>query len=73
MSRALVTLAEKGVEAEAAARESLNHAYRRFMSEGNAEQKNEASRDLIRTLFGSAAIACFAGPAKYRRLSCRRE
>ena len=57
MSRALVTLAEKGVEAEAAARENLNGAYRRFMSAGGGEQKNEAGKDLIRAIFGSAAIA----------------
>lgn len=57
MSRALVTLAEKGVEAEAAARESLNSAYQLFMSADVAEQKNEAGKDLIRAIFGRAAIA----------------
>ena len=57
MSRALVTLAEKGVEAEAAARESLNSAYRQFMSADGAAQKNEAGKDLIRAIFGSSAIA----------------
>jgi len=57
MSRALVTLAEKGVEAEAAARENLNGAYRRFMDEGDAQRKNEAGKDLIRAIFGSDAIA----------------
>lgn len=57
MSRALVTLAEKGVEAEAAARENLNSAYQRFMSAGGAEQKNEAGKDLIRAIFGRTAIA----------------
>lgn len=53
----MVTLAEKGVEAEAAARESLNSAYQRFMSADVAEQKNEAGKDLIRAIFGRAAIA----------------
>jgi hypothetical protein len=57
MSRALVTLAEKGVEAEAAARESLNNAYQRFMSADRAEQKDEAGKDLIRAIFGKTAIA----------------
>src|ERR1700728_2007925 len=57
MSRALVTLAEKGVEAEAAARESLNHAYQRFISADGAEQKDEAGKDLIRAIFGRSAIA----------------
>jgi hypothetical protein len=57
MSRALVTLAEKGVEAEAASRESLTNAYQRFMSAGGAEQKAEAGKDLIRAIFGRTAIA----------------
>ena len=57
MSRALVTLAGKGVEAEATTRESLNNAYRQFMSADGAEQKNEAGRDLIRAIFGGTAIA----------------
>ena len=53
MSRASITLAEKGVEA----RESLNNAYRRFMSAGDAEQKYEAGKDLVRAIFGRSAIA----------------
>jgi hypothetical protein len=57
MSRALVTLAEKGVEAEAAARENLSSAYQRFMSAGGVEQKDEAGKDLIRAIFGRTAIA----------------
>jgi hypothetical protein len=42
MSRALVMLAQRGVDAEAAARKSLNATYRRFMSEGDPVRKNEA-------------------------------
>jgi hypothetical protein len=57
MSRAFVTLAEKGVEAEAAARESLNNAYQRFISADGAEQKDEAGKDLIRAIFGRSAFA----------------
>lgn len=57
MSRALVVLAEKGVEAENTARENLNTAYRRFMSEGDVQRKNEAGKDLIRAIFGKNAIA----------------
>ena len=57
MSRALVVLAERGVEAEAAARENLNAVYRRFMSEADAERKNDAGKDLIRAVFGREAIA----------------
>ncbi|HTA41009.1 MAG TPA: hypothetical protein VK789_01105 [Bryobacteraceae bacterium] len=44
MSKAPVTLAEKGVEAKASAREELYSAYRRFMTEGDAESKAEAGR-----------------------------
>jgi hypothetical protein len=57
MSRALVTLAERGVEAEAAARASLTTAYERFMAEGEPARKSEAGEDLIRAIFGRTAIA----------------
>ena len=57
MSRAVVVLAERGVEAETAARENLNVAYQRFMSEAAVERKNEAGKDLIRAVFGREAIA----------------
>jgi hypothetical protein len=57
MSRALVTLAERGVEAEAAARAKLNASYERFMAEGDPAKKNEVGEDLIRAIFGRAAIA----------------
>ena len=56
MSRALVMLAQRGVDAEAAARESLNATYRRFMSEGDPLRKDEAGKDLIRAIFGKDAI-----------------
>jgi len=57
MSRALVELAQRGVEADAEARANLNATYRRFMSEANPERKNEAGKDLIRAVFGKDAIA----------------
>jgi hypothetical protein len=57
MSRALVVLAQRGVEAEAAARATLNATYRRFMAETDSERKNEAGKDLIRAVFGKDAIA----------------
>ena len=57
MSRALVVLAQRGVEAEAAAREHLNATYRRFMAESDPVRKGEAGKDLIRTIFGKDAIA----------------
>jgi hypothetical protein len=57
MSRALVTLAERGVEAEAAARVKLTGAYEKFMTEGDPVRKSEAGADLIRAIFGRDAIA----------------
>ena len=57
MSRALVVLAQRGVEAEAAALANLNESYRRFIAEADPERKNEAGKDLIRAVFGKDAIA----------------
>jgi hypothetical protein len=57
MSRALVLLAQRGVEADAAARESLNATYRRFLSEADPGRKDEAGKDLIKAIFGKDAIA----------------
>jgi hypothetical protein len=57
MSRALVVLAQRGVDAEAAAGENLNATYRRFMAEADPERKGEAGKDLIRAVFGKDAIA----------------
>ena len=57
MSRALVVLAQRGVEAEAAARDELNATYRRFMSESDPDRKGEAGKDLVRAIFGKDAIA----------------
>ena len=53
----LVALAERGLEAEAEARASVNATYRRFMSESDPERKGEAGKALIRTVFGKDAIA----------------
>jgi hypothetical protein len=57
MSRALVELAQRGVDADAAARASLNATYRRFLAEADRERKDEAGKDLIRAIFGKDAIA----------------
>ncbi len=57
MSRALVVLAQRGVEAEAASRDHLNTTYRRFMAEDDPQRKGEAGQDLIRAIFGENAIA----------------
>jgi hypothetical protein len=56
-SRALVALAQRGVEAEAEAKENINATYRRFMSEGDPKRKGEAGKDLIRAIFGKDALA----------------
>jgi hypothetical protein len=57
MSRALVVLAQRGVDAEAAARDNLNATYRRFMAESDPERKGAAGKELIRSIFGKDAIA----------------
>jgi hypothetical protein len=57
MSRALVTLAGRGVEAEAAARARLTAAYEEFMAEEDPVRKSKVGEDLIRAVFGRAAIA----------------
>jgi hypothetical protein len=56
VSRALVTLAEKGVEAEAAGRARLAEAYEQFLAAGG-KKKNEAGKELIQAIFGRDAIA----------------
>ncbi len=57
ISRALVTLAERGVRAEQDAKENLKSAYRRLLTEREPGKKEEAGRDLIRAIFGKDAIA----------------
>jgi hypothetical protein len=57
MSRALVDLAERGVRAEAEAKQQLKAAYRNFVQEVEPERKNEAGRDLIRAIFGKDSLA----------------
>ena len=57
MSRSLVPLAERGVRAEAEAKEQLEASFRHFIQENDPGRKNEAGRDLIRAIFGKDAIA----------------
>ena len=57
ISRALVVLAQRGVDAESAARIHLKTTYRRFMAESDPERKGEAGKDLIRAIFGKDALA----------------
>ena len=52
-----LALPERGVEAEAAARARLTAAYEQFMAEGDPARKSEVGEDLIRAIFGRAAIA----------------
>ncbi len=62
-SRALVELAQRGIEAEAEAKEKLSATYRRFMSEDDPERKAEAGKDLIRAIFGTPGRAIEAHAA----------
>jgi hypothetical protein len=57
MSRALVALAERGVRAEAEAKEQLKISLERFLEEADPIRKQEAGQNLIRTIFGKDAIA----------------
>jgi hypothetical protein len=57
MSRALITLAERGVKAELEAKEQLKNSFSRFLAENDPARKNEAGKDLIRAVFGKDAIA----------------
>jgi hypothetical protein len=57
ISRALVSLAERGVQAEVDARQNLNATYERFMKEREPGRKEEAGKDLIRAIFGKDGIA----------------
>jgi hypothetical protein len=56
-SRALVELAQRGIEAEAEAKQKLSAVYHRFMEENDPEHKAEAGKDLIRSIFGTNAFA----------------
>jgi len=74
MSRALVELAQRGVEAEAEARPNRGAAYRRFLAEADAAPKNEAGNDPIRqssrrTLLSRAGLEAHACACKERQIS----
>jgi len=56
MSRALVSLAERGIQADLEAKKELKAAYRRFMQERESRANNEAGKELIRVIFGADAI-----------------
>ena len=54
MSRALVSLAERGIQADLEAKKKLRAAYRRFVDE---QESGEAGKELVRAIFGADAIA----------------
>jgi hypothetical protein len=57
INRALIALAERGVRADAEARDRLQASYHQFVSEEESALKSEAGKDLIRAIFGENAIA----------------
>jgi len=57
VSRALVSLAERGVQAERDKNEKLKMSYQQFLKERNPNKKDAAGKDLIRAIFGDNAIA----------------
>jgi hypothetical protein len=56
VSRAVVALAERGIQVEKEANDQLKIAYLAFMDEGEPVKKQKAGKDLIRTIFGADAI-----------------
>lgn len=57
LSHALVSLAERGIQAERDRKAALKAAYERFMGEQEPRRKEKAGKDLIRAIFGKDAIA----------------
>jgi predicted DNA-binding ribbon-helix-helix protein len=57
ISRALVALAERGVQAEAEAQRNLRSAYRGYLAENEPAKKSEIGKTLVRSIFGKDAIA----------------
>jgi hypothetical protein len=50
-------LAERGVQAEQEAKDTLRAAYPRFLKKQEPEEKEQPGKDLIRAIFGKAGIA----------------
>lgn len=57
ISRALVSLAERGVRAEKDAKARLKATYQHFLAESEPAKKDAAGKELIRAIFGTDAIA----------------
>jgi hypothetical protein len=56
MSRALVSLPERGLRAEKDAQEQLEASYRRFIEEDDPARKSQPGRNLIRSIFGKTPL-----------------
>ena len=57
LSRAVVSLVARGVQAEQMEKGTLEVAYSRFMNKKSPARKESAGKDLIRAVFGKDAIA----------------
>ena len=57
MSRALVSLAEQGVQARRDRRQQILSAYGRLVSEQNPQAIEQAGEDLMESIFGKNAFA----------------
>lgn len=57
MSRALVSLAEQGLEAESADRARVATAYDQFLKADDPAARDHAGKQLIEAIFGKDAIA----------------
>ena len=57
ISRAVISLTERGLRAEQEADQKLKSAYRKFRKKQSPAKKAQAGRELIRSIFGTDAIA----------------
>ena len=57
IGRALVELAERGVQTELEANDKIDAAYEQFMRDQDTAHKSQAGKNLIRTIFGKDSIA----------------
>lgn len=57
LSKAIVFLAQCGVEARRSAEQELKRSYERLINEKDPGEKAEARRDLVRAIFGPDSVA----------------
>ena len=57
VSRALVSLAERGIQADRDAQKSLQTAHENFLKAQERGKKEQAGKALVSAIFGSDAIA----------------